>query len=860
MSPLVARALMRHLARHPWQAGLAALGVALGVAVVVAIDLANASATRAFELSVEGVAGRATHAVEGGPQGLPDDLFRAVVVDAGIGAAAPVVEGYATAGEAGTPGASTLHVLGVDPFSEAPFRPYLAAFGGAAIRLDLLVARPGAALLDTETAAILGVAAGDTFPLSVGGLRREVEVVGLLTADDARSREALANLLVLDVASAQELLGKTGRLDRIDLRLPDAPAARAAALDRLAAVLPPSARLEPAGAETSSFRVMTRSFRLNLTALALLALVCGLFLIYNTMTFSVIQRRERIGTLRALGVTRREIFAVLLAEALVVGTIGTALGLGLGVLLGQGLVRLVTRTINDLYFAVSVRELAVEPERLAIAAAVGVGASLLAAAVPASEASSAPPRTAMSRSELEGRVRQGARRAGVAGGVLFAAGLAALALSDTGLAPAFGGLFAIIMGCALATPLAVAGMMALLRRPAGAAFGVLGRLAAREVVAALSRTGVAASALVIAVSVTVGIGVMIASFRTTVVDWLDVTLRADVYVQPAGAARPGDAGIAPDVVALIAGFPGVERVELLRATRMDVPVGGEPPATLPVRVLAVDLGGAAQGGFRIVEGDAGRAWPAVARGEAVLVSEPLALRFGLAPGGEIPLPTPEGLRAFPVAAVFAEYGAEPGAVLVDLSAYRRIWRDETVSGVSAFAAPGTDVGALAAGLRRATGARQQLVVRSNRDLRELSLATFDQTFLVTRVLRLLAGLVAGVGVLSALMALQLERAHELAVLRATGLTPGQVWKLITCQTGLLGLAAGLLSVPVGLVLAAVMIFVVNRRSFGWTLEMSVAPEILVQAVVLSVVAALAAGLYPAWRMSRTEPATALRSE
>ncbi len=877
MSPLVLRSTLRFLRRHPWQAGLSVLGIALGVAVVVAIDLANASAGRAFELSTEALAGRATHQIVGGPAGLPDRLFTRLVVGAGVHPAAPVVEGFASAGAGER--RRTLRVLGVDPFSEGAFRPELAAgtagpgaaAGGTEVAparpaLAPLVARPEAALLAAPSARALGLSPGDRFAVEVAGHRREVLLVGLLEPAGERSRQALSDLLVMDVASAQELLGKVGRLDRIELQLPAAGGGSAtpgSPVARLRRLLPPGARLEPAGARTATFRQMTRAFRLNLSALSLLALVCGVFLIYNTMTFSVVQRRTLIGTLRALGVTRREIFASLLLEALLMGALGTAAGLAAGTALGEILLRLVTRTINDLYFVLSVRHLALAPAILVKGAVLGLGATAVAALAPALEATAAPPRAALTRSLAEARARRAVPRAAGAGVLLLAAGAGFLALPSDRLAPAFAGLAGVVVGCALLTPAATVALMALLRRPAGALFGLLGRMAARGVVAALSRTGVAIAALVIAVSVTVGVGVMIGSFRGTLVAWLDQTLGADLYLSPPSPGPTATATLDPAVVRAVRAAPGVARVDSLRRATVRVAEGPSRSGAedaLPVELRAFDLGPRGRRSFRFLAGDPQRAWPALGRGAAVLVSEPLARRRHLAVGDRIVLPTASGERAFEVAGVYSDFGREPGAVVLDLAVYRRFWHDAAVSALSVYAAPGTDREALAERLRRLAAPRQEILVRSNRALRETSMEIFDRTFAITSVLRLLAGLVAFTGVLSALMALQLERARELGVLRANGMTPGQVWQLVTSQTGLMGLAAGLLAVPVGLVLAAIMIFVVNRRSFGWTLEMSVAPEILVQAVGLAVAAALVAGLYPAWRMARTRPAVALREE
>jgi putative ABC transport system permease protein len=871
------RASLRHLLRHPWQFGLAALGVALGVAMVVSIDLANQSARRAFTLSTEAVAGRATHQVTAGPGGLPEELFRRLVLDLDVERAAPVVEDWVTVpgrGAGGDPTGNprpsrTLHLLGVDPFSEGPFRPYLditpAGVGaaespggrGAPFDLAPFLTRPGTALLAADTAEDLGLRVGDPFRLQAGGRTREVELAGVLRPEDENTRRALADLLVTDVATAQELAGRAGRLDRIDLIVPDDRSGEAL-LARIEAALPPAAELVPAGARARTTEEMTRAFRLNLTALSLLALVCGLFLIYNTMTFSVVQRRTLFGTLRALGVTRGQVLALVLAEAAVVAVVGTAFGLGAGVALGRGLVRLVTQTINDFYFVVTVGELALPAAALLKGAALGLGATLAAAVAPALEATRTPPRAVLTRSLLEARLRTALPWVSAAGGALLLAGAALLALP--GLAAGFAGLFAVIVGFALLAPGATVLLMRLLRPAMGAAFGILGRMAAGGVVAALSRTGVAVAALVIAVSVAVGVGVMIDSFRRTVSQWLEASLQSDVYVSaPTRGGGFSGGTFDPGIARRAAALPGVERVNLLR--RAEVP---SPAGTVRLVALGLTLDSAPHGprSFDFKEGDPERVAEAIRQG-AVIVSEPFAHRTGLRTGEEVRLRTAAGERAFPIAGVFYDYASDRGIVMMDREVYLRFWGDETISGFSLDLAPAADPDRVVREVRDLVGSEPQgpiLSVQSNRALKAASLEVFDRTFLITGVLRLLAGLVAFIGVLAALMALQLERARELGVLRANGVTPGQVWQLVTSQTGLLGLAAGLLSLPVGLTLAAIMIYIINRRSFGWTIRMVVGPEVLVEAVLLALAAALLAGLYPAFKMARTSPAEALREE
>ena len=244
----------------------------------------------------------------------------------------------------------------------------------------------------------------------------------------------------------------------------------------------------------------------------------------------------------------------------------------------------------------------------------------------------------------------------------------------------------------------------------------------------------------------------------------------------------------------------------------------------------------------------------------MIISEPLAYRTGLGAGDRIELATPAGPYPVTIAGVYYDYSSERGVLFLDLDLYRRLWEDDRLTALSVHAADGADLTELESSVRSTLGPNNRLQVLSNHELRARSLEVFDRTFLITGVLRTLAVLVAFVGVLSSLMALQLERTRELGVLRACGLTPGQLWRLVTQQTGLMGLVAGLLSLPVGIVMAAIMIFIINRRSFGWSLAMEIAPTSLAQALIVAILAALLAGSYPAWRMARTSPAESLREE
>ena len=848
MNRLLVRSSLRHLARHPLLTCLSILGIAVGVAVVVSIDLANESARRAFALSSQGVTGRATDQVVGGPTGLDETIYVALRRDLGISAAAPVVEGYATTPR--EPGRA-LRILGIDPFVEAPFRTYVAP--GVTTDLRNFLTQPGAALLSTPTAARLGLAPGAPLPIAVEGVKREVVLVGRIDLPGELAARALEDLIVTDVATAQELLDQRGRLSRVDLIFADSPEG-AAQRRRVALVCAGRCEVTSAGSRALATAQMTRAFHLNLSALSLLALVVGMFLIYNTVTFSVVQRRPLLGTLRALGVTRGEIFALVAREALLLAVPAMLLGIGLGIALAHELVRLVTRTINDLYFVVNVRTLELDGAALVKAASLGLAATLLAALPPAREATLVPPTSTLRRSTSETSLVRRAGPLALGGAALIGVAAGALVASARSLLLAYAGLAGLVLGAALAIPWATR-LFARVARPAmGQLFGMLGKMAARGIVASLTRTSVALAALTVAVATTVGVDVMVQSFRATVVEWLTASLQSDVFVQPPSlVSGRGDGTLLPSVIERVSTTDGVLAVNSIRNRRVRA---GKGEVALHVPVIAPQQASV----YRFRSPSGGDARRLLAEGDVIAVTEPYAFHHALEVGSVVEIGTDRGTKPFRVVGIYADYASDEGGVLMSRPTYERQFDDRRISALGLVAKPGTDLAALRDRVRSRAGDEQALVVRANRELLEGSLAIFDRTFAVTEVLRLLSVGVAFIGILSALSALALERSRELAVLRAIGLTPRKLFRLVTLQTSLMGLFAGIFSLPLGLVLAYVLVFVINRRSFGWTLELALSPGVAVKAMLLSLLAAVLAGIYPAFKMSRARPAVALREE
>ncbi len=842
------RTAWRRVRRRPFQYVLFILGVAIGVAMMVSIDLAGQSASRAFQLSTNAVTGRATHRLVADEGGLDESLYTHLRVAQGLTPAAPVVEGYVQAAELG---GQPLRLMGIDLFAEPPFRSYFGASNDGPGDFTSFLAEPNTIVLSQPWAQQYGLALGDEVTISVRGQRTPMRLVGLLQPANDVDRRALSSLLFTDIANAQEILGMHGRLSHIDLILNDAQAAA------LAPTLPPGVRLETASARSNTIQQMTAAFELNLTALSLLALVVGMFLIYNTVSFSVVQRRPLFGILRSLGVTGDQLLRLILTEAAVLSLIGSLLGLALGVLLGRGMVRLVTQTINDLYFVLNVQDVTIPAGSLLRGLILGMLAALAASALPAWEAMQTTPATIMRRSTLESKTRRLLPWLVMGWALLLVTGFLLLQIS-TSLMPAFAGLFAILFGFTLLTPPITAVLMPAITPVTHRLLGVLGRMAPRDIARSLSRTSIAIAALMVAVSVIVGVSIMIGSFRNTVALWLDDTLVADIFLSPPRLTNSDGGGIlAADVVATAVAHPGIAGAVSARELTVTLPQFNQLAG-----LIAVD-GDVSNGRRQYVwrAGSVDDIWAQLAAGDGVFITEPLFLKENLPlPPPPITLSTPSGERTFPVLAITYDYTSDQGRVYLHRQIYRDLWGDDTISTMGLFVTPGQSVEAVVASLQEALNGRNDVIVQSNKSVRDSALVIFDRTFAITAALRLLAVVVAFIGVLSALMSLQLERTRELGMLRAMGMTVRQLWGLTLLETGLMGGLAGLMALPTGYVLAWILIAIINVRSFGWTLQMTLNPAYFGQALAIALAAALLAGLYPAYQLGQMVIATAVRQE
>ncbi len=839
---------LRYLLKHPWQFGLSVLGIAMGVAIVVSIDIANFSSSTAFNLSLNAVAGKATHQITGTSEGIPDSLYTYLRITKGFRNIAPVIETYLSIQNTNDSAKRVFKLLGIDLFAERPFRDYLSQSevsveGG----LKEFLTGPNSVILSKESLIKLNKRTGDSVTVLINGKEKTVFITGLIKEDD-QNKSALENLIITDIASAQILTERSNRLDYIDLIIKNESEEKL-----IKSLLPEGFQLQKSGSRSETAEQMLEAFNINLTSLSLLALIVGLFLIYNTMTFSVVQRKVLIATFRSIGVTSGEVSRMILLEAMITGIIGTLAGFAAAYFISKYLLIYISQTINDLYFVVSVREIYISPAIILKGVSLGIFATIISAIKPSREASEVHPRSAMIRSEQESSLIKKVPRMSIAGIMFIISGAVILIFPSKNIWLSYFGILPLIIGFALLTPVIIILTEKIFSPVYKKLFGITGKIASGSIIQNISRTYIAVAALALAVAATVGVGTMISSFRSTVVEWLEARLNADIFISaPSLISRRNDAVLPEEILTKIRSLDEVKDVNFYR----EIEISQDDKR---FHLIASGISKRSYSGFKFKEGDPEEAWKKFEEGELFL-SEPFAYKNDLAAGSVLRLKTDKGMHDFKVAGVYYDYASDQGLITIQYGHFKEYWNAKGLSGISAFVKEGKSIDSLKDKIQSLETNGQQLVVRTFRFLLDSSIEIFDRTFLIAKVMQILSVIVAFIGILSSLMSLQLERKRELGILRANGLLPSQLFKIVNLQTILMGFTAGIIALPLGNILAVILVYIINKRSFGWTMQFEILPGIMTEAMILSLSAAVLAGLYPGYKMSKTSPANALREE
>ncbi|HET7764733.1 MAG TPA: ABC transporter permease [Burkholderiales bacterium] len=776
--------------QHGGRLALSVLAIALGVALGYAVQLINRAAINEFGAAVQTLSGEADLTVRGASPGFDEGLYPRLAALREVAVASPVLEV-----DARIPGRrEPLQILGIDIFLAARVQPFLAA-GSPGDRLDFL--RPDRVFLSAAAAEWLGLKKDDALPVQVGLRVQSLKVAGVI-GEAKRQRFA-----VVDIGAAQALFGRAGFLNRIDLRLrPGADPQRFAA--RLQAEMPAGTVVERPEADVERSGAPSRAYRVNLNVLALVALFTGGLLVFSAQALAVVRRRAQLALLRVLGVTRRGLVAMLLAEAAAVGALGALAGIALGHASAGVVLRRFGAELGGGYFRGLVPELALDWPALLLFLVLGTLAAVLGSLAPALEAAGAAPASALKPGD-EARAFEPLQSAWPGVAVV----LAGAVLTQAG---PVGGL---PLAGYLAIALLLVGTVMLMPRIAVLAFRIapaLGpaslRLGLAQLRGAPGQAGVSLAAVVAAVSLMVSMAIMVASFRQSLDEWLERILPADLYVRTGPGSDTAYLSTAEQQA--IAGIPGIRRIEFLRIQRVSI-----DPDKPPLALLA-----------RAVEAE-GRVPPLLGAPHAVgpgepppaWVSEIAAAIYRWKPGEVIELPLGGRRARFTVAGVWRDYARQQGAVLIERYEYLRYTGDSYANDAAVWLVPGADPDKIKRDIEARLAGGANLEMSGPEEIREVSLRIFDRTFAVTYALEAVAVIIGLFGLSSSFGALVLARRREFGVLRHIGMTRGQIGVMLAGEgllVSLLGLAVGL---ALGWLVSLVLIDVVNPQSFHWGMEL-----------------------------------------
>jgi putative ABC transport system permease protein len=852
---LLTRFVVRDLSRNWIRTFLTVAGIALGVAVMLAINLANGTALDRFRESIDLVAGKANLQVHSQAGTDIDEQvlkqlepFRSQVKYTAVIDESAVVPSTHP---------DLVEVLGVDMFADPEFRPFdiSSSSSGGSSSSEISIFNRDAAYVGAKFAERHNLKVGDYFEVLMNDRAVKLQVAGVISYNGP-GRAFGGNLLVMDIACAQDAFNMFGRISRIDIIAPEQNFDATAQQLRSAFASP--LIVERPERRSQQVEKMIASFQYNLAALSLIALLVGMFLIYNTMSITVIRKRTEIGILRALGSSRKMIFAIFTVQALLMGGIGSLLGLGLGYVFSRGAVKAVGSTVQSLYVDQPPADVSIDPTTLLIAFVAGLVISLVAALGPVWEAISVSPAEASRRASYEWRVARASGALSLCGIVLliFAAFAAQLPALDG--FPVFGYVSAAltIFGVAFLMPVILTAVMKLVRPLMPSLFRSEGKLALLGLSSTLGRTSVAVASLMLGIAMMISLAIMIGSFRETVIVWVNQTLKADLYIAPRVRTASNKGTISNEVVDRIRAVPGIADTDAFVETPIEYKGN-------PTNLGAGDADVLSRRGNLLFldRMDPNKVLGRMEKEDVAAITESFALRNGIKVGDRIEIPGATGKQlSVEVAGIYYDYASDLGYIIIPRRLYQEHFPNDFSSTVAVYAEPNTDVEALRERILSAIGSDVRLNVRTNRDLRVEILRIFDNTFAITYALHAIAILVAILGVMNALFALTYESRREFAILSYVGASVQQLRKIVLIQAALLGVFGNISGLIVGFVLSLLLINVINKQSFGWTVQLSIPTDFIIQSSLLVLLFALISGLIPARLAVRSLSPEALRYE
>jgi putative ABC transport system permease protein len=847
---------------RPIRTILTTLGVALGIALYVGIDIINRSTLGYFRESVDSVAGKAKLSVTAGETGFPEAKLEIVEKTPGVKAAVPVITTQAYVANTD----ESLFVLGVDLLKEQSVRTYKTADEQGIADPLIFLNQPDSIILTHSFAEAHHLKMDDAFELATAHGTKKFVVRGMLTAEGPAKAYGGA-IAIMDLDGARYTFGKEGKLDRIDI-IPDPKLTTDQVKANLEKNLGSGFTVQRPESQAESTEHIVKSFQATLTFFSTLALLVGLFLVTNSVSISVAERRREIGTLRALGATRKGILGLFLADAAVIGLLGASAGIGLGRLLASQLLKLVTQSMSAQFkMRVDVTHLDFSSAQMIQALLLGMIASILAALWPAYKASTIQPLEALKQNDASSLQKSSSLYRATpylgAGMLIYLTIASYFEFGARHVALEYFNQFCAILGSAFAGPPIVILLIRIFRPIAIPFLGVTASMAERNLLRNPGRTGSNVMSLMVGLILVVLISTVNVSFKNTVVNWFDKIRRGDLLITSTGNAVALDVQpLHEDIGREIALIPGVDggpahsayAIRYISSFYEDKQIG----------IKAYDEPDPKVGytGFDVQDRSADDAGNALFHSAVptVLVSANFKLHFHLQTGDSIELKTPDGMIKFLIAGVVVDFSAPNGVVYISRDNYKKYWHDPLVTFFGVRVLPGFTPPQVRKTIDQKLSKLRNLQVISNGEFKAQMNDVIDQSFAYTRAIEAAALLVGLLGLLNTLLISVMERTRELGMLRALGMSKHQLSRMILQEAVIQGGFGSLAAVALGIWVGYLWITHSLASLLGWMVTFYFPWKPILFTVVIGTFTALVAGIYPARRAVRLEITDALDYE
>ena len=848
----------RYYFRSFTQSILAVLGVAVGIAVFVAVDLANDSAKQSFRNSAVSIFGDTEFQLMGSTSGISENVYSDVVKSAELqpllNIIRPIIDKQITLTDSNGV-EDKYRLLGINVINENVLS------GNNKYGIDFLNSSQTSFNFFAENQVFVSSILASKKQLSIADeflvedTNNKISIVGFFQGDNSLQRELMQNVIITDISVAQNITNSNGILTRIDISSVYDQNEKIA-LDKWFSLLPSGVQLIPSYTYSEARKSITKSFDTNLLALSLLALLVGLYLIYNMMTFSIHRRKNLFGTLRAIGVTKNEIFFLVLVEGLLIGLIGAIFGIMLGILLAYFLLGLISSTINYQFFSSSPNSIALDITIIYQALILGISGSIVSVLIPAWSASRIQPRELI---DIYGKYSTYNNYHMVLfflGLLLCSFGYLITLTPITNLIIGFIAMFLVIVGLSLTVPtttqivlLIISSILEKIGRP------TIFTLSVETIKNSLNTIAICIAALSVSIAMTIGIGCMIQSFRATVEEWLNQSLVADIYIAPPTLSFGQDLkGIDDEFIKYVNDIPEIEYISQLGS--FEIFKDG-----YLLNLIVVD---SAEKIFdeviQLKEGEKKDIWNDFVQTDSILISEPLAFQKNIQINDTFDILTDTGLKSFTVRGIYYDYSSTSGIAMVSKQVYDNYWNNSKVTSLALYLNDSQNSELVFNKLLDKFDTDWDLQIISSKKLNNASMEIFDKTFEITFVLRSISLIVAFIGILGAISAIILSRAREFSILKSIGFTNNQLRTIIGNQTFIIGVISGLISIPLGIIITNLLIQIINKQSFGWSIPMQLLPSVFVEGIMVAILSSVLASIYPSIKISRNNIRKTLMGE